>query len=151
MFLTEIAKAALPPRVVAVLDEPPQAQQVPGLPVFLEGLTLGLTGSDGDSRRGGSGDGLTQRNLACLLALVAAAMFLAGTLGPIRFEVLEVLQNADYVFTTRGTGPLGSAALGPNTVTCRITQSTLETTVTSLPRSKPISDAVKQSSRVHMF
>jgi hypothetical protein len=46
-----------------------------------------------------------------VLTLVAAAMFLAGTL----FEVLEALQNADYVFTTRGTGPLGSTALGSNT------------------------------------
>ena len=50
-----------------------------------------------------------------VLTLVAAAMFLAGTLGPTLFEVFEALQNADYVFTTRGTGPLGSTALGPNT------------------------------------
>ena len=40
-------------------------------------------------------------------------MFLAGTLGSSWFAVLEVLQNADYVLTTRGTAPPGSAALGP--------------------------------------
>jgi len=113
-FLTALAKAALPPRVVAALNEPPQAQQAPRFPVSLEGLTLRLTGSGGDSGRG-SGVGLSQRNLACLLALVAAAMFSAGMLGPSWFEVLEALQNADYVLTTRGTGPLGSTALGPNT------------------------------------
>jgi len=95
-FLTALAKAALPPQVVAALDEPPQAQQAAHFPVSLEGLTLGLTGSGGDSGRGG-GVGLSQRNVACLLALIAAAMFLAGTLGPSWFEVLEALQNADYV------------------------------------------------------
>jgi len=42
-FLTALAKAALPPRVVAALDEPPQAQQAPRFPVSLEKLTLGLT------------------------------------------------------------------------------------------------------------
>ena len=75
---------------------------------------LCLTGSGGDGGRGG-GVGLSQRNSACLLALVAAAMFLAGTLGPRWFEALEALQNADYVFTTCGNCPLGSTASGPNT------------------------------------
>jgi hypothetical protein len=91
-FLTALAKAALPPRVVAALDEPPQAQQVPRSPVSLEGLTLSLAGSGGGS---GGGAGLSPRNLACLRALVAAAMFLAGTLGSSWFAVLEALQNAD--------------------------------------------------------
>ena len=112
-FLTALAKAALPPRVVAALDEP-QGQQVPRSPVSLEGLTLGLAGS-GAAGGSGSGAGLSPRNLACLRALVAAAMFLAGTLGPSWFAVLEALQNADYVLTTRGTAPPSSAALGPNT------------------------------------
>jgi len=110
-FLTALAKAALPPRVVAALDEPPQGQ-APRSPVSLEGLTLGLAGTSGGS---GSGAGLSPRNLGCLRALVAAAMFLAGTLGPSWFVVLEALQNADYVLTTRGTAPPGSAVLGPST------------------------------------
>jgi protein MON2 len=42
-------------------------------------------------------------------------MFLAGTLGSSWFAVLEALQNADYVLTTRGTAPPSSATLGPNT------------------------------------
>jgi C-terminal region of Mon2 protein len=78
-------------------------------PVSLEGLTLGLAGGGGG---GGPPQppGLSQRNLACLRALVAAAVFLAGTLGPSWFAVLEALQNADYVLTTRGTTQLGSVA-----------------------------------------
>jgi len=77
----------------------------------LTGITLGLAGSDGDSESG-SGAGLSQRNLACLYALIADAMFLAGTPGPGWFTVLETLQNAYYVLTTRGTAPPSSAAFG---------------------------------------
>ena len=114
-FLTALAKAALPPRVVAALDEPQQASPALRSPVSLEGLTLGLAGGGGG---GGAPQppGLSPRNLACLRALVAAALFLAGTLGSSWFAVLEALQNADYVLTTRGTAPPGSAPLGTGAV-----------------------------------
>jgi len=62
----------------------------------------------------GSGAGLSPCNLACLRALVAAAMFLAPKLGPSWFAVPDVLQNADHVLTTRGTTPPGSAVLSHN-------------------------------------
>ncbi|KAI0271242.1 hypothetical protein BGY98DRAFT_1100302 [Russula aff. rugulosa BPL654] len=39
--------------------------------------------------------------MACLWALAAAALFLAGTLGSSWFAVLEALQNTAYVPTTR--------------------------------------------------
>ncbi len=112
--LTALAKAALPSRVVAALDETPQTPSTRS-PVSLEGLTLGLAGSSGPPQP----PGLSARNLACLRALVAAALFLAGTLGPSWFAVLEALQNADYVLTTRGTAPVsagltvGAAATTP--------------------------------------
>jgi len=77
----------------------------------LEGLTLGVAGRGGAS---GSSAGLSLRNLGCLRALVAPAMFLAGKLALSWFVVLEALQNVDYVLTTRDTAPPGSAALGPN-------------------------------------
>ena len=114
-FLTALAKAALPPRVVAALDEPQQPSSALRSPVSLEGLTLGLAGGGG----GGAvpqPPGLSPRNLACLRALVAAALFLAGTLGSSWFVVLEALQNADYVLTTRGTAPPGPAPLGAGAV-----------------------------------
>lgn len=114
-FLTALAKAALPPRVVAALDEPMQASLSVRSPVSLEGFTLGLAGGGG----GGAAPqppGLSPRNLACLRALVAAALFLAGTLGSSWFAVLEALQNADYVLTTRGTAPPGSAPSSSGTV-----------------------------------
>ncbi|KAH9961982.1 hypothetical protein BC827DRAFT_1383745 [Russula dissimulans] len=104
-FLTALAKAALPPRVVAAPLPTPMTRS----PVSLEGLTLGLAGG------GGSGGppqppGLSQHNLACLRALVAAAVFLAGTLGPSWFAVLKALRNVDNVLTTRSTTQLGPVA-----------------------------------------
>ncbi|KAH9049815.1 hypothetical protein EDB83DRAFT_2543167 [Lactarius deliciosus] len=106
-FLTALAKAALPPRVVAALDDIPQTPSTRS-PVSLEGLTLGLAGAGGPPQP----PGLSARNLACLRALVAAALFLAGTLGPSWFAVLEALQNADYVLTTRGTASVPGLAVG---------------------------------------
>jgi hypothetical protein len=50
-FLSALAKAALSPRIIAVLDEPPQAQQATRSPVSPEGLTLGLAGSGAGSLR----------------------------------------------------------------------------------------------------
>ena len=114
-FLTALAKAALPPRVVAALDEPQQPSSALRSPVSLEGLTLGLAGGGGG---GGAPQppGLSSRNLACLRALVAAALFLAGTLGSSWFVVLEALQNADYVLTTRGTTSPGPAPPGTGVI-----------------------------------
>lgn len=112
-FLTALAKAALPPRVVAALDEPPQTPATARSPVSLEGLTLGLAGGGGGAGAGAlQPPGLSPRNLACLRVLVAAALFLAGTLGPSWFAVLEALQNADYVLTTRGTAASALSAAG---------------------------------------
>ena len=68
-FLTVLAKAALPPSVIAVLDEPQQASL--RSPVALEVLTLGLAGGGGGSAAP-QPPGLSPRNLACLRALVAA-------------------------------------------------------------------------------
>jgi hypothetical protein len=48
------------------------------------------------------------RNLGCLRTIV---LFLAGTLGPSWFAVLEAVTNAGYVLATCGTTP-GSAPLG---------------------------------------
>jgi hypothetical protein len=79
-LLTTLAKAALPPRVVAALDELQQASYALRSPVSLAGLMLSPAGGDG----GGTAPqplGLSPRNLACLWALVVAALFLAGTLG----------------------------------------------------------------------
>ncbi|KAG6806508.1 hypothetical protein H0H93_002855, partial [Arthromyces matolae] len=45
---------------------------------------------------------LSERNMACLKVLISSSVFLAGSLGESWFGVLEVLQNADYVLTSKG-------------------------------------------------
>ncbi|KAI0276818.1 hypothetical protein BC826DRAFT_1114019 [Russula brevipes] len=45
---------------------------------------------------------LSLHKLACARALVPVALFLAGTLGPSWFAVLEAPQNAGYILTTSG-------------------------------------------------
>ena len=53
---------------------------------------------------------------ACLRELVSSALFLTGTFGSSWFAVLEALQSADYVLTTR-TAPPGPAPLRIGAVT----------------------------------
>ena len=113
-FLIALAKAAHPPRAEAT-DHHMRSRRC--APRLTGGLTLGLAGSGGGSRSR-SGVGLSPRDFTCLRALVAAAIFLAGTLGPSWFAVLEALQNADYVLKTRGTAHHGSAASGPKSQWC---------------------------------
>ncbi|CDO76858.1 hypothetical protein BN946_scf185033.g55 [Trametes cinnabarina] len=59
--------------------------------------------------------GLSERNMACLKVLVASALFLAGSLGESWFDILEALQNADYVLTMKGARQSGSKrnTIGP--------------------------------------
>jgi hypothetical protein len=55
------------------------------------------------------------RNLGCLRTPLTATLFLAGTLGPSWFAVLEAVPDAAYVPATCGTAP-GSAPLGTGAV-----------------------------------
>lgn len=95
-FFTSLAKFAIPARVVSSLDtyvEPP----TPRTPSTLS-ENFGLTGP-------AHPPGLSERNMACLKAYIASSLFLAGSLGDSWFNVLETLQNADYVLTTKGVKP----------------------------------------------
>ncbi|KAF8579144.1 hypothetical protein K439DRAFT_1394877 [Ramaria rubella] len=115
-FLTSVSKLAVPSRVVSSLDsfqEPPTPKSA-----VLSVENLGLGGlAGGQSPQ----PGLSDRNLACLKALISSALFLAGSLGPSWFDVLEALQNADYVLTKgitysnkrpQGPPPSSSSTLG---------------------------------------
>ena len=119
-FLTSLVKFVVPSRVVSSLDSYVHSYSGSGLGSYphaygdghgqtprstsstlslSENLGLGL-GIGGNS--GAQGPGLSERNMACLKVFIGCAMFLAGSLAESWFSVLEVLQNADYVLTSKG-------------------------------------------------
>jgi len=99
-FFTSLAKFAVPTKVVSSVDgvEPPT-------PRTTQSLTdnLGLTGPP-------LPPGLSERNLACLKVFVSSALYLSGSLDESWFDILEVLQNADYVLASKGGKPTTSAS-----------------------------------------
>ncbi|CCL98022.1 uncharacterized protein FIBRA_00015 [Fibroporia radiculosa] len=103
-FFTSLARLAIPTRVVSSLDSYSiSAHTDPTTPrsaasTFSENLGLALSGSISSQP-----PGFSDRNMACLKVLVNSALFLAGSLDESWFNILEALQNADYVLTLRGT------------------------------------------------
>ncbi len=97
-FLTSLSKFAIPTRVVSKLDSWVD-QATPRTPSVLSVDNLAaLAGATLPQP-----PGLSERNVACLRVLISSTLFLAGSLGPSWFNVLEALQNADYVLTSKAT------------------------------------------------
>ncbi|KAG6810738.1 hypothetical protein H0H92_010542 [Tricholoma furcatifolium] len=94
-FFQSLSKLAVPARVVSSLESYVESQTPRTSTSFSENLGLG-----GPAQA----PGLSERNLACLKVLISSAVFLAGSLGESWFGILEVLQNADYVLTSKGVG-----------------------------------------------
>ncbi|KAL0948488.1 hypothetical protein HGRIS_011055 [Hohenbuehelia grisea] len=92
-FITSLAKYAIPGRVVSSLESYSEPLSPRSGASFSE--NLGLSGPT-------HAPGLSERNLACLKTLIGSAMYLAGSLGESWYGVLEALQNADYVLTSKG-------------------------------------------------
>ena len=97
-FFTSLAKFAVPTKVVSSVD----TIDIP-TPRSTQSLTdgLGLTGPPPPP-------GLSERNLACLKVFVSSALYLSGSLDKSWFDILEVLQNADYVLTSKKAAPPAS-------------------------------------------
>ena len=98
-LFTAFVKAALPPRVVAALDECSRPR-LRCVPVSLDGRMLSFNWckvvevAPRHSHRD-----LARVTWRAYGALVIAALFLAGMLGSSWFPGLEALQNADYLLT----------------------------------------------------
>ncbi|KAI0354523.1 hypothetical protein OH77DRAFT_1548844 [Trametes cingulata] len=111
-FFTSLARLAIPTRVVSSLDS-----YVPVEPSTPRTAASAISESFGVSLPGANTQppGLSERNMACLKVLVASALFLAGSLGESWFDILEALQNADYVLTMKGARQAGSKrnTIGP--------------------------------------
>jgi len=99
-FFTSLSKFSVPARVVSSLDSNIESQTPRSTASFSE--NLGLSGP-------AQAPGLSERNMACLKVLISGAVFLAGSLGESWFNILEVLQNADHVLSSRGGQHAGGA------------------------------------------
>jgi hypothetical protein len=98
-FLNTLAKYAAPPPVVSAM------QQYLDSGSSGKGSTadsLGLTALTGQVSGPPS---LSERNLACLRSLISVAQTLGGSIGPAWHDVLETLQNANYLLTSAPRGP----------------------------------------------
>ncbi|QRW03962.1 dimerization and cyclophilin-binding domain of Mon2 [Ceratobasidium sp. AG-Ba] len=111
-FMTSLSRFAVPSKVVSSLESysEPSAPRTPGVvdSIGLSALSGGPTVPPG----------LSDRNVACLKTLVSITLFLAGSLGASWFDVIELLQNAEYVLTAKGarsTGGKRSSILGAKT------------------------------------
>lgn len=94
-FLTSLAKFAIPSRVVSSLE----TYIEPATPRSSNPIQQGFDALAGTPTQP---PGLSERNLACLKVFIASALFLAGSLGEAWYNVLETLQNAEYVLTFKG-------------------------------------------------
>ncbi|KAG8814900.1 hypothetical protein FRC17_000932, partial [Serendipita sp. 399] len=97
-FLSSLSKLAIPARVVSKLDSwvEPVTPRASGMGV-VDGIAA-LAGAPVSSQP----PALSDRNIACLKVLIYSATYLGGSLGSSWFNVLEALQNADYVLTGKG-------------------------------------------------
>ncbi|CAG7850918.1 SubName: Full=Related to MON2-Peripheral membrane protein with a role in endocytosis and vacuole integrity {ECO:0000313/EMBL:CCA72019.1} [Serendipita indica DSM 11827] len=105
-FLTSLSKLAIPARVVSRLDSHVEPSTPRGAAGVVDGIAA-LAGASVPIQT----PGLSDRNVACLKVLIFSASYLGGSLGPSWFNVLETLQNADYVLTNKGTRIISSRKL----------------------------------------
>ncbi|KAJ7187153.1 hypothetical protein C8R46DRAFT_1172029 [Mycena filopes] len=108
-LFASLAKVAVPTRVVSSLDHHTSGGAEVQTPRSAASLSENFGFSGGAQVQA---PGLSERNLACLKVLVASALFLAGSLGESWFGILEALQNADYVLTSKGAAAAAGAKRG---------------------------------------
>lgn len=101
-FMTSLSRFAVPSKVVSSLESyvESSAPRTPGV-----ADSMGLTALAGGPS---VPPGLSDRNLACLKTFISITLFLAGSLGSSWFDVIELLQNADYVLTAKGARSLST-------------------------------------------
>ncbi|EUC64796.1 MON2 peripheral membrane protein, putative, partial [Rhizoctonia solani AG-3 Rhs1AP] len=102
-FMTSLSRFAVPSKVVSSLESyvEPSTPRTAGV-----ADSMGLTALSGGPA---APPGLSDRNLACLKTFISITLFLAGSLGASWFDVIELLQNADYVLTAKGARSMSTA------------------------------------------
>ena len=96
-FLSTLEKYAVPPPVVSAMQsymEAPSSRNNSVLNVDNLGLAALAGGASGPPS-------LSERNLACLRSTVTTARILAASLGAAWHDILETLQNANFLLATK--------------------------------------------------
>lgn len=102
-LMTSLSRFAVPSKVVSSLESYVESS-VPRTPGVVD--SMGLAALSGGPSVPPS---LSDRNLACLKTFISITLFLAGSLGTSWFDVIELLQNADYVLTAKGARSVSTA------------------------------------------
>lgn len=130
-LLNILGKYAVPPPAVSAMQsfmEAPNTQRNSG---GIAADALGFASSLGVSGPTGP-PSLSERNLACLRSMVNTARVLGSTLGNAWHDVLEILQNANFMLATRQSSIARRPTSGePHKRTAHQTQTT------ELPEAKP--------------
>ncbi|KAF8340513.1 uncharacterized protein EI90DRAFT_3279123 [Cantharellus anzutake] len=119
-FLTCLSKFAIPSGVVSALDSaassetPATPRSASVLSAATENLAALANSVGGSGPAASVTPSLSDRNMTCLKVLISTALFLAGSLGSSWFDVLETLQNAEYVLFVKGPSATRRASTGPS-------------------------------------
>ncbi|KAF8666808.1 C-terminal region of Mon2 protein [Rhizoctonia solani] len=118
-FMTSLSRFAVPSKVVSSLESYVESS-APRTPGVVD--SMGLTALSGGPA---TPPGLSDRNLACLKTFISITLFLAGSLGVSWFDVIELLQNADYVLTAKGARSMNasgkrSSVLGNSSLSAKL-------------------------------
>ncbi|CEL55426.1 Protein MON2 homolog OS=Xenopus laevis GN=mon2 PE=2 SV=1 [Rhizoctonia solani AG-1 IB] len=142
-FMTSLSRFAVPSKVVSSLESYVESS-APRTPGMVD--SMGLAALSGGPT---SPPGLSDRNLACLKTFTSITLFLAGSLGPSWFDVIELLQNADYVLTAKGarsmnTGGKRSSMLGNSSLAAKLRS-------TGIPPPTPGASSISSTPRHPLF
>ncbi|WWC72496.1 uncharacterized protein I206_106458 [Kwoniella pini CBS 10737] len=98
-FLSSLGKYAVPPAVVSAMQSYMENPNPPRNPSVISADALGFSSLGVGGSLGPPS--LSDRNLACLRSTVNTARVLGPSLGKAWHDVLEILQNANYLLATR--------------------------------------------------
>ena len=98
-FISTLGKYAVPPPVVSAMQSYMEGGQSSRITGAFTADALGLSSLAGGGQTGPPS--LSERNLACLRSIVTTARILAPSLRDAWHDVLEILQNANFLLVTR--------------------------------------------------
>ncbi|WWC92223.1 uncharacterized protein L201_007177 [Kwoniella dendrophila CBS 6074] len=98
-FLSTLGKYAVPPPVVSAMQNYMENPNPPRNPSVISADALGFSALGVGAPTGPPS--LSERNLACLRSTVNTARVLGPSLGKAWHDVLEILQNANFLLATR--------------------------------------------------